>query len=71
MKMLKEDIIEVVKGPSDWYAALTMVPKPNGKDVRPCIDLTMLNKSVQREGYPLARISGLLISLGGSVMEQT
>ena len=45
MKMLKEDIIEVVKGPSDWCAALIIVPKPNGKDVRPCVDLTMLNKT--------------------------
>jgi len=68
MKMLQEDIIEVVKGPSDWCAALTIVPKPNGKDVRPCVDLTMLNKSVQRESYPLPRITELLASLGGSVM---
>ena len=68
MKMLQEDIIEVVKGPSDWCAALTIVPKPNGKDVRPCVDLTMLNKSVLRERYPLLRITKLLASLGGSVM---
>ena len=68
MKMLREDIIEVVKGTSDWCAALSIVPKPNGKDVRPGVDLTMLNKSVQRESYPLPRIAELLASLGVSVM---
>jgi len=68
MKMFEEDIVEVVKGPSDWCAALTIVPKLNGKDVRPCVDLTMLNKSVKRESYPLPRITELLASLGGSVM---
>jgi len=35
MNMLEEDIIQVVKGPSDWCAALALVPKPNGKTCTP------------------------------------
>ena len=61
-KMLELDVIEKVEEPTDWCSGLTIAPKPGGK-IRMCIDLTALNKSVQREVYPLPRISDMLTRL--------
>ena len=61
-KMLELDIIKKVKEPTDWCSGLTIAPKPGGK-IRMCIDLTALNKSVQREVYPLPRTSDMLTRL--------
>ena len=61
-KMLEMNVIEPVEEPTDWCSGLTIAPKPNGK-IRMCIDLTALNKSVQREVYPLPRISDMLTRL--------
>ena len=61
-KMLKMDVIEPVEQPTDWCSGLTIAPKPNG-NIRMCVDLTMLNKGVQRELYPLPRVSDMLSQL--------
>ena len=61
-KMLEMSVIEPVEEPTDWCSGLTIAPKPGGK-IRMCIDLTALNKSVQREVYPLPRISDMLTKL--------
>ena len=42
-----------------------MVPKPN-QGVRICVDLTQLNKSVQREIYPVSSVDESLAKLGQS-----
>ena len=65
--MIKLGIIEPVEQPTDWCSGLTIAPKPGGK-IRMCIDLTMLNKSVKREGYPLPRISDMLTHLAEGTM---
>ena len=39
--------------------------KPMG-DVRICVDLTMLNKSVKRENLPLPRVEVILATMEGS-----
>jgi len=61
-KMLKLDVIEPVEEPTEWCSGLTIAPKSNGK-IRMCVDLTMLNKGVQRELYPLPRVSDMLSQL--------
>ena len=61
-KMIEMNVIEPVEKPTDWCSGSTIAPNPNGK-TRMCIDLTALNKSVQREVYPLPRISDMLTRL--------
>ena len=38
------------------------MPKPHGA-IRMCVDLTMLNRGVEREFYPLPRVSDMLSQL--------
>ena len=46
---------------------MVVVPKPNG-NIRICVDLTNLNKSVMREKYPLPIIDHTLGKLAGAKM---
>ena len=61
-EMLALSVIEPVEQPTDWCFGLTIAPKANG-DIRMCVDLTHLNKSVRREIYPLPRVSDMLAML--------
>ena len=61
-RMLDLNVIEPVEEPTEWCSGLTIAPKSNGK-IRMCVDLTMLNKGVQRELYPLPRVSEMLSQL--------
>ena len=57
--MVKEDVIEPVDTPTDWCSPIVVVPKPNG-NVRLCVDLTKLNKSVKREVYAMPSVEETL-----------
>ena len=61
-KIIKMNVIKPVEEPSYWRSGLTKAPKPGGK-IRVCNDLTALNKSLQREVYPLPRIPDMLTTL--------
>ena len=58
-KMVELKVIEPVEQPTEWCSGLTIVPKPNGT-IRMCVDFTMLNRGVERELYPLPRVSDML-----------
>ena len=69
-KMVKLDVIEQVDTPTDWCAPLVVVPKPNG-NVRLCVDLTKLNKSVKREVYAMPSVEETLSKISkGSVFSK-
>ena len=51
-RMEREGVITKVKGPTNWRAGMIVVSKANQK-VRICVDLTRLNKNVQRERHIL------------------
>ena len=61
-RMLKTGVISPVDQPTAWCAPMVVTPKPNG-DVRICVDLTKLNKSVLREAYPLPTVDFTLAKL--------
>ena len=61
-RMEREGIITKVEGPTNWCAGMVVVPKPNHK-VRICVDLTHLNKSVQRERHILPSVNHTLAQL--------
>ena len=64
-KMEKADIISRVEGPTDWCAIIVVVPKPNNQ-VRICVDLTQLNKSVKRERHILPSVDHTLAQLSNA-----
>ncbi|CAK1597386.1 unnamed protein product [Parnassius mnemosyne] len=58
-ELLERDIIEVVKGPSNWISPIVPVLK-NGGDIRLCVDMRRANTAIQRENHPLPTIEELL-----------
>ena len=63
--MEKEGVISKVTEPTTWCAGMVVVPKKSG-NVRICVDLKPLNKSVLREVYPLPRVDDTLAQLAGA-----
>jgi len=63
--MLRQGVISPVTVPSDWCSGIVPVSKPNGR-VRICVDLTPLNKAVQRETHPMGSVDESLAMLGES-----
>lgn len=63
-KMEGLGVIERVEGHRDWRAG--MVVAPRASDVRICVDLTVLNKKVKRENFPLPRVEETLTALENS-----
>lgn len=65
-KMVKSEVIRKVDGPTKWCAGIVPVVKPSG-EVRICVDLTQLNKSVLREQFVLPTIDDALGQLAGAI----
>ena len=63
--MLQQGVISPVTAPTKWCAGIVPVLKPNGS-VRICVDLTHLNKAVQREIHPMPSADENLAKLGDS-----
>ena len=64
-RMERMGVIERVEEYREWCAGMVVAPKTNG-DVRICVDLSELNKSVKRETFPLPRVEDTLAMLEGS-----
>lgn len=58
-QLLQTDIIEEVKGPSNWISPIVPVLKDNG-DVRLCVDMRRANMAIKRENHPLPTMDQLL-----------
>ena len=63
--MLEQGAISPITAPTECFAGIVPVLKPNGK-VRICVDMTELNKAVQREVHPMASVDESLAKLGNS-----
>ena len=63
--MEKMGVISRVEEPTDWCAAMVVVPKADNK-VRICVDLTKLSESVQRERHLLPSVEQTLGQLAGA-----
>lgn len=64
-RMQANDIIAPITEPTDWCSPMVPVPKKSGQ-VRICVDLTRLNRSVQRELFFLPTIEEIASKLAGS-----
>ena len=61
----QHQVTEKVSQPTPWYSGMVVVPKPNG-NVQICVDLTKLNKNVQRERHILPSVEQTLAQIGGA-----
>lgn len=58
-ELLEQDIIEEVKGPSNWISPIVPVLKDNG-EIRLCVDMRRANNAIKRENHPLPTMDQLL-----------
>uniref|UniRef100_A0A5S6QK34 Reverse transcriptase domain-containing protein n=1 Tax=Trichuris muris TaxID=70415 RepID=A0A5S6QK34_TRIMR len=65
-QMVRDGVIRPVKEPTEWCSGIVVVPKWNGKSMRVCVDLTVLNKSVRRCLLTLPSVQEQLASLAGA-----
>ena len=65
--MLEQGVISPVTVPTEWCSGIVPVPKANGA-VRICVDLTQLNKEVEREIHPMSSVDESLAKLGKSTI---
>ena len=63
--MVAAGVIEPVDEPTEWCAPMVYVGKPDG-DIRICVDLTRLNKNVERELHPMPVVEHTLGQLTGA-----
>ena len=64
-RMEKQGVITKIEEPTDWCAAMVVVPKPDGR-VRICVDLTKLNEAVKRENYQMPSVDETLAKMAGA-----
>ena len=67
LKMLDEDLIEAVPGPTPWISAIVPVPKRNEEgDVRICSDARKANKAIKRQRHIQPTSEDLFVKLNGA-----
>ncbi|OXA53834.1 Transposon Tf2-6 polyprotein [Folsomia candida] len=63
-EFLRDDVIEPVDEPTEWCAPVVIAPKSNG-DIRVCVDLTKLNRNVEREFHMMPVVEHTLGQISG------
>ncbi|CAF1076837.1 unnamed protein product, partial [Brachionus calyciflorus] len=67
VKMLEQDIIEPVKGPTPWVSPIVPVPKPDRpNEVRICTDAREMNKAILRTSHSFPTVEDLAVKLNGA-----
>ena len=64
-RMESMGIISKVLEPTPWCAGMVVVPKKTG-NIRICVDLKPLNRSVLRETHPIPKVDDILAQLTGA-----
>ena len=66
-RLLKNDIIEQVNGPTTWCSPLVIAPTKTG-GVRLCVDLRQANTAIMRTRHPIPTIDETLEKLTGATI---
>ena len=61
-------MISRVDEPTQWCAAMVVVPKRNSETVHICVDFRPLNEYVLREVHPLPKVEETLAQLNGTTV---
>ena len=69
-RLVADDIIERIDA-SEWVSPIVVVNKKDSEDIRLCVDLSQVNKSVVIDCYPLPRIEEVFNSLSGAKVFST
>ncbi|PIK42246.1 hypothetical protein BSL78_20901 [Apostichopus japonicus] len=69
-RLLDEDVIERVLGPTPWVSPIVTPPKKNG-GVRICVDMREANKAIERERFPMPTVDELISALNGATVFST
>ncbi len=69
-ELVLQDIIAPVTQPTPWISSMVAVPKKNGR-LRLCLDPQDINKTIQREHYPLPTIEKITTRLHGAKLFTT
>ena len=68
-RLLKEEIIEPVSGPTEWVSRIVTPPKPkNPQEIRICVDMRDANKAILRTRYVTPTIEELSADLSGATV---
>ncbi|XP_071848847.1 uncharacterized protein [Apostichopus japonicus] len=69
-RLLDEDDIERVQGPTPLVSPIVTPPKKNG-GVRICVDMREANKAIERERFPMPTVDELISALNGATVFST
>ena len=64
-RLLSQDIIEKVDGPTTWLNPIVIVPKATG-NIRMCVDMRQANLAVKRERHVIPKMEDILTELHGA-----
>ena len=68
-RLLKEDIIEEVTGPTDWISSVVTPPKPKNPDeIRLCVDMREANKAIKRTRHVTPTLEELIADMSGATV---
>ncbi len=66
-RLLEEDVIEPVEGPTTWLSPAVYVPKKDGS-IRICVDMRQPNKEIQRQKYQMRTVDEVLDEIEGATV---
>ena len=69
-ELVKEDIVERVKGPTTLASPVVVAPKPSG-EIRLCVDMRRAYKAIVQERLPIPTIDEVLEELNGRTVFST
>ena len=68
-RLLNEDIIEPVTGPTTWVSSIVTPPKPKSpNEIRICVDMREANRAIQRTRHVTPTLEELIADLNGATV---
>jgi hypothetical protein len=67
-KMLDQNLIEPVIGPTPWVSPIVIVPKSTPGEIRICTDARAANKAIKRERHVTPTVDDLTAKLNGAAV---
>ena len=69
-RLFDAGIIELVNDTNEWVSPVVIVPKINSDEIRLCVDMTQVNKAIERVWHVIATLDELRYDLNGAKVFQ-